>query len=220
MSHGLPGRLIVLEGIDGAGTTTHARRLVETLRREGHAVELTWEPTKGPIGALLRRALEGRALDPEASEPTARAFDWATMALLFAADRRDHVETRLLPALREGRVVVSDRFVLSSLVYQSATSPQGEAALPWLRALNQEAPRPDLTLVLDVTLATSEARRHARGASPELFERRELQARLAALYAEAERLVPEDRVVHVDSEGPVEAVAEQVYAAVATLLAG
>jgi dTMP kinase len=109
--------------------------------------------------------------------------------------------------------VICDRYDLSSLAYQSATAPDGAAALPWLRMLNQRARRPDVTLVFDVDASIAEARRARRGGPPELFERRELQRRLAALYAKAEALIPGDHIVHLDAGGTLAEVEQNVRAA-------
>lgn len=197
---GAPGRgkFIVLEGIDGSGTTTQGNLLALALAREGVRAIFTHEPSKGPFGQSLRQLLSGTAEDPSRA--------WDCMALLFAADRLDHVAREIEPALGSGVTVVCDRYDLSSLAYQSATSPAGEAALPWLRALNARAPRPDLTLVLDIDPELAEQRRALRGGPAELYEKRELQRRLAEIYAAAENLVPGDRMAHVPADGSVEAV--------------
>jgi dTMP kinase len=125
------------------------------------------------------------------------------MALLFAADRLDHLEAEILPHLGAGELVLSDRYDLSSLAYQSATAEPGAAeagdAVAWIRALNAQARRPDLTLVLDVHPDVAAERRQHRGGKAELYEKLELQRRLAALYARAEDLVIGDRVVHIDA---------------------
>jgi dTMP kinase len=144
---------------------------------------------------------------------TPREASWSTMALLFAADRLDHLDAVVVPALEAGKTVVSDRYVLSSLAYQSLTSPEGERSLPWIAELNARAIRPDLTIVLDVTDAVAAERRAARGGPAELFEVRELQRRLADAYTGAESLVPHDRVVHV-ADGSPDDVAERVLGAV------
>jgi dTMP kinase len=199
------GRFIVLEGIDGAGTTTQGEALVAAFERAGQRALFTHEPSRYPVGLLLRQLLVGTA---GVERP-----DWDGMALLFAADRLQHVQLEIEPALAAGAAVVCDRYDLSSLAYQSATAPDGERALPWLRALNQRARRPDVTLVFDVDPALAEERRARRGGLPELFERRELQRRLAELYASAERLVPGDRVEYVDANGTLEEVTASVVAA-------
>lgn len=205
------GRFVVLEGIDGCGSTTHAKRLAKALRKRGQDVLLTCEPTTGPIGSLIRQVLQNRLLVPDAAGP--RPFAWSTMALLFAADRVDHLDSTIIPALLSGTTVISDRYDLSSLAYQSTTSPAGEDTLPWIRELNRLATRPDLTIVLDVPLEVAEQRRDKRGSTEELFERREIQHRLVDLYARAEDLVPGDRIVHVSGVGDVEDVGARVLAA-------
>jgi dTMP kinase len=199
------GRFIVLEGIDGSGTTTQGHALVAAFERAGQRAHFTHEPSALPVGLLLRQVLSS---GPELERP-----DWDAMALLFAADRLQHVAREIEPLLASGVTVVSDRYDLSSLAYQSATAPGGAAVLPWLRAINQRARRPDVTLVFDVEAAVAEARRAQRGGRPELFERRELQARLAAIYARAEELVPGDAVLHLDANGSLEAVEANVMAA-------
>src|SRR5215472_4321878 len=111
------GRFVVIEGIDGAGTTTQVGRLVDRLRKSEIDARGTREPSDGPVGTLIRQVLAGRVV-----VPGGRAPGWATMALLFAADRVDHVEAEIEPALAKGSVIVSDRYDASSLAYQSVTS--------------------------------------------------------------------------------------------------
>jgi dTMP kinase len=204
------GKLIVLEGIDGSGTTTQGNLLVSALEREGRRALFTHEPSKGPFGQQLRQLLSGDAADPSRA--------WDCMALLFAADRLDHVAREIEPALTSGVTVVCDRYDLSSLAYQSATSPAGEAALPWLRAVNARAPRPDLTLVLDIDADLAEGRRALRGGPPELYEKHDLQRRLAGIYAAAESLLPADRIEHVAAGGSVDEVQHRLRAAIARAL--
>ncbi len=215
----LAGRFIVLEGIDGSGTTSQGQRLVASLEAAGIRARFTCEPSAGPLGKQLRQLLSGGGDEASCA--------WDTLALLFAADRLDHVARELRPALAAGITVVCDRYDLSSLAYQlashqsaggAADAASAEATLAWLRALNQRALRPELTVVLDVDPDVAEARRASRGAPPELFERRELQRRLASLYARAEQLVPADRVLHVDANAELSAVAEQLWARVTEAL--
>jgi dTMP kinase len=201
------GYFVVLEGIDGSGTTTQAELLGRALERHGRVPLVTREPTKGAVGTLIRQALEQKL-----------TLDWQTMALLFAADRRDHAAREIVPALERGEVVVSDRYVLSSLVYQSATSPLGDAALPWLYELNRGVPTPDLTLVFDVPAEIAEQRRKARGGPAELYETSELQRRLALGYARAGELLPGENVQRVRAEESLEQVQAQIERAVLALL--
>ena len=122
---------------------------------------LTCEPSTGPIGSLIRQVLQRRLFVPDATGP--RNFDWSTMALLFAADRMDHLDSTVVPALRAGSVVISDRYDLSSLAYQSVTAHNGSDPIPWIRQLNAQALRPDLTIVIDVPAEVAEERRRTRG---------------------------------------------------------
>ncbi len=208
----IEGTFIVIEGIDGAGTTTQTARLCERFQERGLPMLSTREPTTGPVGSLLRQALTHRFVVP--GFHGARPPSWKTMALLFAADRLDHLEAEIVPNLLDGVSVVSDRYDLSSLAYQSATSDGADGVVEWLRAINQHARRPDLTIVLDVPSDLAGQRRQKRGQAVELYEFVELQRKLAEAYAQAERLVPQDRVVHIDGTGPVDEVAKAVQQAV------
>jgi dTMP kinase len=209
-----PGVFVVLEGIDGSGSTTQARRLVEHLNDRGRRALFTCEPSALPIGQLIRTALGHRLTDQEGAP---HSLDWVTLALLFAADRADHVTSVVNPALERGEVVVSDRYDLSSLAYQSVSGGSPPGALGWIRELNRRVPRPDLTIVLNVSAEVAERRRRSRAEAQELFEVPELQRRLAEVYADAERLVPGDNIVHVDGDAPLDDVADAVLAAVLSL---
>jgi len=210
-----PGVFVVVEGIDGSGSTTHTKLLGKALRQRGLKVVETCEPSAGPIGALIRQVLQRRLFVADAAGP--REFAWSTMALLFAADRMDHLDSTVVPALRDGAVVLSDRYDLSSLAYQSVTAPGGDKVVPWIRELNARALRPDLTVVIDVPVEVAEERRRARGGIEEMFEARDLQTRLCAVYGEAEKLVPNDRVEHVLGVGAVSDVASNILNAVVAL---
>lgn len=140
MTERLKGKFIIFEGIDGSGITEQVELLREWLRHGGYdlnQVAFTHEPSEGPVGLLLRLTLQGR-LD----------LDEETLALLFAADRRDHLNRYIRPRLEKGIHVVSDRYYLSFYAYQAG---QG-LSLEWLRFLGKAWTRPDLTLVLDTPL--------------------------------------------------------------------
>ncbi|MFO0549833.1 MAG: dTMP kinase [Polyangiaceae bacterium] len=210
------GILIAVEGIDGAGTTTQIARYASYLRDQGRGVHVTREPSTGPIGTFIRDIMAARV-----KLPSSPAFD--LMALLFAADRLDHVRGEIEPHLAEGDVVLSDRYDLSSLAYQSADA--GDTArrlgvpvhevVSWIRQLNRFARRPDVTLVVDVAPDVAAERRQKRGGPEDLYETAALQARLARAYAHAEALVPGDKVIHVRGEGSVDEVAVLVREALA-----
>jgi dTMP kinase len=134
------GVFIAVEGIDGAGKTTQACMLVKKLRQMGYEAAYTTEPTYGRVGDLLR-------LHVSKQKPRAPLYE----ALLFAADRFEHVKREIQPKLRRGLVVVSDRYLYSSLAYQGAAG----VSLPWLREVNFFAPKPDLTFYIDISPAKS-----------------------------------------------------------------
>jgi dTMP kinase len=213
-----PGLFVVVEGIDGSGSTTHAKLLAKAIKTRGPEVVLTCEPSTGPIGSLIRQVLQRRLFVPDATGP--RNFAWSTMALLFAADRMDHLDSTVAPALRAGSVVISDRYDLSSLAYQSVTAHNGAESIPWIRELNVQALRPDLTIVIDVPAEVAEERRRTRGGGEEIFDGREIQARLATVYARAEELVPSDRMFHVPGVGEVQEVAARIFETVLSAASG
>jgi len=205
-----PGRLLVLEGLDGAGTTTQARSLVETLRAQGHEAYLTREPSDGPIGRLIREMLTGRHAIPDA------AIDPKTFALLFAADRMDHLQREVGPALARGAIVVSDRWYHSTYAYQA----MGTAELPWLQTLNRHAWIPDLTIFLAIRPEVAAARRVAAGRVQELFEDLPTQQRVAAGYVDTLMVLDRHERIHVlDGELPLATITAQVTQAVLDYLA-
>ncbi len=194
------GMFVVLEGLDGAGTTTQAQRLADRLRARGRLVHVTAEPSSGPVGGLVRQILTRRVGGAAPGE----SFDPAALALLFAADRLDHVAAEIEPRLAAGWDVVSDRFTLSSLAYQSVAC--GE--LGWVEEINQRALAPDATLFLEVSPRTALRRRFAASATREIFEVPAFQRRVARAYLDAiARLrASGQRVEMIDGERPVEEV--------------
>ncbi len=190
--------LIVIEGIDGAGTTTQAERLAATLRGRGTACHLTREPSDGPIGKLLRQMLAGAHAPVHAT----------TLSLLFAADRADHLSREVEPALGRGEVVISDRWYHSSLAYQGTGEERA-----WILELNRRARRPDLTVLLQVSPEEA-AHRRARDRRPEeLFDAIETQRQVAAGYlAVVHMLGRQERIEIVDGELPPDQVAASVLA--------
>jgi dTMP kinase len=147
------GIFIALEGIDGSGTTTHARLLGKWVRSKGLEVVQTHEPTNYRIGRLLREILRDASVPP------------AVDALLFAADRVDHTIHRIRPALDQGKIVITDRYIESSVAYQSASGLERE----WVLSLNQFALQPDLTVLLDIPAEVA-LRRKRKPKPKEKFE--------------------------------------------------
>lgn len=206
-----PGRFIVIEGIDGAGTTTQSRLLGERLRASGRRVHVTAEPSGGAIGALVRQILSGRLRGRAPDGP----FDPEALALLFAADRLDHARTEILPALAAGIDVISDRYTLSSLAYQSLTTD--DAA--WIERINAHAPPPDVTILLRVAAGVAFERRRTASHSREIFEKAAFQRRVAASYERAVRVLRRrgERVDLVDGARAPAAVSAAIDDVVASL---
>jgi len=130
------GFFICIEGLDGCGKTTQTKLLVKRLRKLGYDAVYTVEPSRGKIGMFIRRyCLHGE-----------KRVSAIIEALLFAADRFEHVEKELIPALDSRKIVVSDRYVYSSLAYQGAAGLD----LRWIEMVNEHAIRPDLAIFVDV----------------------------------------------------------------------
>jgi dTMP kinase len=151
------GRLIVFEGLDGCGKTTQVAALAAALREAGRDVVETREPSDGPFGRRIREmARSGRTL------PADEELRW------FVEDRRQHVSEVIAPALASGRIVVCDRYVISSVAYQGARGLDSEAILAEGEA---EFPVPDLVLLLELPPEQGLERARSRGAALEsIFE--------------------------------------------------
>lgn len=137
------GLFLSLEGLDGCGKSTHIKLLAKWLRSLGHEVVLTDEPTDGPIGRIIKRMLKEGPKLPVTTE-----------ALLFAADRAQHVAGVIEPALKAGKLVLSERYIHSSFAYQSARG----ARRGWVASINKHAPKPDLAVLIDVSAEAALAR--------------------------------------------------------------
>jgi len=211
----IEGVFIVIEGVDGAGTTTHTRILGDALRARGLPVHTTREPSDGPFGVQIRQILTGRLVVPGLHGP--RPPSWSTMALLFAADRLDHVESSITPNLMDGVTVLSDRYYHSSVAYQSITGGGEPETIAWVKAINRHARRPDLTIVLDLPPEVAAKRLATRSAGREMFDDLELQGQLGAFYREMAAHFPGENIVQVNADRPMEVVAADVMAHVRKL---
>lgn len=127
------GWLIVFEGLDGSGLSTQSALLAEHLREENEKVVLTKEPTASPIGRLIKSVLQR---DHE--------FSLFTLQLLFAADRAEHLEIEIEPTLQANEIVISDRYILSSLAFGSVDND-----VEFLKQINARFRSPDLTIIID-----------------------------------------------------------------------
>lgn len=220
-SNGLTGKFIIIEGLDGSGTTTQLKLLQEWFKAEeeksGKARPLyfTWEPTPGPVGSLIRLALHHR-LQP---------FDEKTMALLYAADRTDHIykvekggqEPGVLSKLRSGTHVICDRYVLSSLAYQAR-----ELGLDWTFRVNDLAVSPDVTIYIDVDPVNAARRMAAARSHQDMYESLPEQQKIRAQYFRAIEFLREkgQRVEIVNGEGSPAQVRDAVLGVILPLLEG
>ncbi len=203
----MDGRFITLEGIDGAGKSTHLPWLVETLRDRGYRVLATREPGGTPLGERLRELLLSESMHLE------------TEALLMFAARREHLDKVIVPALARGELVISDRFTDASFAYQG-----GGRGLAWDKLETLEAwvlgeARPNLTLFFDVPTPVARARLAASANAPDRFER-EQQAffdRVRAAYlrrAEAEPL----RIKKIEANREIAAIRAELSKIIAGFL--
>lgn len=178
----MKGKFIVIEGIDGSGTTTQTRLLCEWLEERGKDFLRTQEPVKEDlhIGKVIKEHL---VQDDDEHSPE-------SIALAFAADRLVHLEDRIVPALEEDKTVVSDRYYHSSMVYQ----PEHGADLEWIKEINRHARKPDATIIVDVPAEESMKRQRERdgGESSVIFENLDFQKNIRERYVELEERLDED----------------------------
>lgn len=195
-----PGRFITLEGIDGAGKSSHIERLCAWLRARGHEVVVTREPGGTPLAECLRQLV--------LHEP----MDALTETLLVFAARRDHLVHHIEPALARGAMVLCDRFTDASFAYQGGGRGFDHQILAQLETWVQQGRQPDLTLWLDLSPTTA-AQRRAAVRAPDRFETQDLAffERVMAGY-QARLLADPGRFAKIDAGAPVDAVWQQILA--------
>jgi len=192
------GTFICIEGIDGSGKTTQTRQLVKNLRRKGIDAIYTAEPSSGKVGRLIRRYILDRK----------KRVAIALEALLFAADRVEHVETEIKPALENGKVVVCDRYIYSTLAYQGAEGLD----LKWIELINRFALAPDIALFLDIPPNIVEKRLKRKRS---VMETPQNQQRVREVYM---RMVRDGRLILVDGNKPVGDVTDDIWRVILNFL--
>jgi dTMP kinase len=208
------GKFIAFCGGEGAGKTTQIKRLAQHLADRGEKILLTREPGGTPAGQQLRRLLLTAGADP-----------WTPMAetLLMIADRAQHVETVILPALEAGTHVVSDRFVLSTLSYQGAGRGISPMLIKELHRRSCADLWPDLTVVFDIDprigLARSKKRLTASGSAESRFEDLDLafHERVRDGFLAHARHDPDVHMV-IDATRPIDDIAVEIRARADTVL--
>jgi len=195
------GLLLTLEGIDGAGKSSHIPALAQALRAAGRTVTLTREPGGTPLAETLRQLLLHETMDA------------LTETLLAFAARRDHVQQVIVPALARGEVVLCDRFTDATFAYQGSGRGVDWGRLESLAQWVHEGLTPDLTLWFDVPPAVA-AQRVTQARTPDRFETQSLAffTRVAQGYGALAAAAPE-RFVRLDATLPVERVTTQALAA-------
>ena len=186
---------VVLDGIDGSGTTTHSNLLYGFLQLFNLKLHLTKEPSNNEIGLLLRKFLKNKEIPP------------STDALMFAADRDLHYRSEIKPKLDQGYIVISDRYIESSLIYQSLQSE--DISLDWVKTINKFAGPPDLTIILDIDPKISLSRKTQD--SLEKFEDTKFLDKVRELYLS--RAKTKGYVV-INSDDIIEVVQDKIQAVV------
>jgi dTMP kinase len=191
------GTLIAFEGLDGCGKSTQLERLAARLRAAGQDVLITHEPTDGATGQRIRAMARSGEVIPAEEE-----LRW------FVEDRREHVRDTIEPALAAGRVVLTDRYTLSSVAYQGA---RGLDPAEILRAGEAEFPLPDLALVFELDVDAGLDRVRARGGVAEpSFEQSEFLQKAQRIFEGLER----SYIARIDASPAPEAVCERVLATI------
>lgn len=187
------GVFICIEGLDGSGKTTQVELLSKKLEKE-FDVLCTSEPSKGLIGDFIRKSyLYGKnRLSPYVE------------ALLFAADRIEHVENEIIPALNKGKIVISDRYVFSSLAYQGS----GKIDLDWIQTVNKSILLPDLAIFLDVDPEKVLSRINSKKS---VMENLETQKRVREIYL---KFVSDKKLILVNGDDSVVNVSENLFSLV------
>jgi len=180
------GKFVTLEGVDGAGKSTHLDWIARRLEAAGKKVLVTREPGGTPLGEELRKLLLAQPMHLE------------TEALLMFAARREHLDKLILPALAAGNWVLSDRFTDATYAYQGGGRGLDLGRIETLESWVHQGLQPDLTLVFDLSLEEAKRRRSAATARPDRFEQESLDlfARVRAVYlARAERYPQRIRLI-------------------------
>jgi len=206
----MSGYYVSIEGIDGAGTTTQARLLADIFC-SSYSVYLTREPSDGDVGRLVRRYIVEKKDIPEEA-----------MALLFAADRLTNYHCSIKPMRDSHALVISDRCVLSSLVYQQHTLHHLESS-NWIAEINRFMIWPDLVVLIDIDAQTACERRQARALAmghtleEDRYEVMTLQHQLVQAYQKLIFTLPCATML-VDGALPKEVIAQQIAQKISTLL--
>lgn len=207
-------KFIVIEGLDGSGSTTQCWKLRELLTERGWTVWYTQEPSNGPMGLMLRLILLGR-IKIDSEEGIFEEHSRQSLALLFGSDRIDHLYHEILPALNEGINVICDRYYLSSYAYQLSDNRKN---FEWLQQINSKTLKPDLQIYINTSVSNCMKRGKS---SPQwwkrdLFERKDLLNKVADNYAFViDKLTKGgEKIIEVDGNQPIDVVFDEIIHAI------
>jgi len=202
IAHSGRGRFIVFEGIDGSGKSTQIERLGKKLKTNDIDVYQTFEPSDGSVGTMIRKMLQGEL-----------EIDQRTIALLFAADRTDHILNKkngILNMVEKGQVVLCDRYYFSSYAYHSQYLD-----MDWVIAINSinaDLLKPDLHIFIDVDPERCFQRLKARRKTLELYEKIEVLNKVRQLYFTIfDKLAENEHIVIIDGNGDEDMVEENIF---------
>lgn len=198
---------VVFEGLDGTGTTTQLKELEKRFRKDNRPVHFTAEPTDRETGRIVRSVLSGTvSVEPE------------TLARLFAADRGEHLyaENGILNNLESGKAVFTDRYLFSSLAYQSLSC---DSRL--VKTLNDPFPLPELLFFFEIDPEQAMKRVHTRGNRKEIFENTDFQAKVHNKYREIleyyDTAEPGMTIIRIQAAEPIETITENLWSLVQDL---
>jgi len=194
------GFFICIEGLDKSGKTTQSRLLVGSLRRKGFDAVYTTEPSSGEVGKFIREYVLRRK----------QRLPVIVESLLFAADRVDHTEREIKTLLDKRKIVVSDRYLYSSLAYQGAAGLDIE----WIMQINRLALTPNLAIYLDIPIEVMSQRCRS---DKSVMEYPEVQRKVQEVYM---RLVHEGKMIPINANRPIEEVAKDIQTLVLSALKG
>ena len=189
-----PGKFIVVEGLDGSGKNAQIELLVDYLRANGREVIVTKEPTIDSgagrkVKQVLRQEIKVEPLELQS---------------LYVQDRKEHLENKIIPALKEGKFVVSSRYAFSTFAYGASDGLDTD----FLVKMNEQFLLPDLTVIIDVLPESCILRIEGRGEPKELFEKREKLAKVNKFYKKMPKMF--ENVIIIDGEKTIPEVFEEI----------
>jgi len=198
----MKGKFLVVEGLDGSGKSTQLKLIAKALRKNGYKVFVTDEPWKNGLRDLIKKKFVSKKSTID---------DGIVDALLFTTDRRMHVTSEIIPQLNKNDVVVCDRYYHSTLAYQSTQGVDPK----WLIEINKFAPKPDLTLLYDVSPSKSLKRIiKEKRSKVDKFEKLSFLKKLRKNYLKLPELLKKEKIVIINANKSINSVFEDTKRAI------